>query len=143
MPGISRYIRLRSNTCQFEVGGWKLNKYGDNDTSRVHLCISFCYCYLLYVHQRSVQIYPLFSLPSPLPLFQPAGAPSKPLCIIYHHVLLFSCCTQNNVIVVIFVWSCSSWTNRCGEGLPALLGSAEEGRDEAMLGGLQDGIPVY
>ena len=44
--------------------------------------------------------------------------------------------------MVIFVWSCSSWTNRCGEGLPALLGSAEEGRDEAMLGGLQDGIPV-
>ena len=35
-------------------------------------------------------------------------------------------------------------TNRCGKDLPALLGSAEEGVDEApKLGGLQDGIPMY
>ena len=35
-------------------------------------------------------------------------------------------------------------TNRCGKGLPALLGCAAEGLDEApMLGGLQDGIPMY
>ena len=35
-------------------------------------------------------------------------------------------------------------TNRCGKDLPALLGCAEEGLDEApTLGGLQDGIPMY
>ena len=35
-------------------------------------------------------------------------------------------------------------TNRCGEDLPALLGCAEEGLDEAMtLGGLHDGIAMY
>ena len=41
-----------------------------------------------------------------------------------------------------FVWSCSSRTYRCNEDLPALLGCAEEG-EALMLGGLQDGIPMY
>ena len=35
-------------------------------------------------------------------------------------------------------------TNRCDEDLPALLGCAEKGLDEApTLGGLQDGIQLY
>ena len=35
-------------------------------------------------------------------------------------------------------------TNRCGKDLPAFLGCADDGLDEAsMLGGLQDGIHMY
>ena len=46
--------------------------------------------------------------------------------------------------IQMIVWSCSSRTNICDEDLPALLGCAEEGLDEApTLEGLQDGILMY